>query len=123
MTLIEFLERSRLTCKVESISARTDRLCGGMYHYLFVLGYRDNSFGGFFSRGSAHKLPPSIQDILECLQSDCRAGGDTYREFCNEYGHNAENYQTWKACRNTRDGLIDLFGRGVFKQFMEMECD
>lgn len=128
MTPAKFLETHKPAFKVIPIDFRPDRTMAKITaccHFTFRLEYRDREYVGFFSQVSkAKQLPSSVSSVLECLQSDCQTGDNTYREFASEYGYNAdlsEGYQTWQTCRATRNGLIDLFGRGVFRDFMELE--
>jgi len=146
MSLTEFLETYKPAFKVIPVDFRPDRNMGNLaYHFMFRLGYQGREYIGFFSQGSKanvervrgynqygefgwvdKQLPPSITSVLECLQIDCQTGENTYQEFASEYGYKAdssEEYECWEACRKTRDGMIDLFGRGPFSDFMEISFE
>lgn len=144
MTFEEFLSSRKPGYHCEQVRNRTDGIAFGSLHYLYTLEYKGREFSGFYSCGAkahverrkvrqGHMLTweektilPPVQSVLECLQSDCQTGDNTYLEFCGEYGYNAglsEGHKTWMACRETRDSLIDLFGRAVFNEFMGVEFE
>lgn len=126
-TFAEFLSEIKPGYSSEWIKRRpgSDNFNDRAYHFICYFSYQGREWGTYFSSGSACKGKlPSAKDVLECLQSDCQTGDNTYKEFCSEYDYNSvlsEGYSTWMACRQTRDDLIDLFGRRVYNQFMEID--
>lgn len=84
----------------------------GARHYLVTLSTKRDEYVFFYSQGSAIKAGPILTDVLESLASDAEFGGLTYREAVAEMGEVDRN--TWEACRECRDRLIDVFGRTGF---------
>lgn len=77
----------------------------------------------------ASPRPPTLPGVLYSLQSDVRAGDDSFENFCGDFGYDTDSrkaYATWETCRDTYFELRDFFG-GDFDEFLntdweEMEC-
>lgn len=55
---------------------------------------------------------PEMEDVLDCLLSDARAGEMTFDEFCNEFGYDNDSIKilnAYKECKKTADKLSHLF--------------
>jgi hypothetical protein len=53
-------------------------------------------YGAFttpFSQGSAHRKPPSTDDVVSCLASDCQLAENclTFEDFASELGYNPDS--------------------------------
>ena len=92
----------------------------GAHHWRCVLANEaDHRMTVPFSQGSAHRKPPTVEDVLDCLASDS-AGVENARDFwdwAEEYGYlggtgedarKAE--RTYKACVRQSEGLKELVG-------------
>lgn len=90
-----------------------ERLCSG----------RPNvKMSAMYSMGSAHKGGPQIADVLECLQSDARAGESSWREFRMEFGSDRDDLRLmYDVCERTRDDLEAFLGPDVFRAFIALE--
>lgn len=50
-----------------------DRWAREASHWYCFFTFQDREFSCHFSQGSAHKDPPTAEDVLECLLSDARS--------------------------------------------------
>ena len=72
---------------------------------------------------------PELAEVLCSLQSDVRAGDDSFENFCGDFDYDTDSrkaYATWETCRDMYFRLREFFG-GDFDEFLttdweEMEC-
>lgn len=142
----ELLEKVLTTLPIE---VRVVRDSKRDYHNECGLGYRvtlKNTKTGFkFNTGynnsrAAGSKAPDINDILYCLVSDrsCYlSSGDSYEEFCSEFGYepyitsnysgniirNRQAYQAFTGCRNIKENLEILLTAEELEQLEEFYQD
>ena len=77
----------------------------------------------YFSQGSAHKKPPTLADVLDCLASDA-SGVDNARSFedwASEYGYDTDSRKaerTYHICEKQAQDLKALLGRDAYNQLL-----
>lgn len=79
-----------------------------------------NSMAGF---AKAKPIPPQIEEISDCLKSDCRCIRDyvTWAEFASNLGYDADSIkdrEVYMSCQRLYDQMRDLL-RGDFYTWME----
>lgn len=77
------------------------------------LKYQGRSLTTSFYQGSAHKVAPTAADVLACLASDARSGEESFEDFCDSLGYDADSrkaHKTWKACARMTKQLRQLLG-------------
>lgn len=121
MTIADFIEKHDPTFKATRVDSRPNILdWEKANHYLVSITTRRGNITTFYSSGSAIKEKPNVASILECLACDAMTGEMTYREACDEVGEKLD-YRMWESCRDTRDNLIDVFGRCGYEELREIE--
>lgn len=77
----------------------------------------------YFSQGSAHKKPPTLADVLDCLASDA-SGVDNARSFedwASEYGYDTDSRKaerTYHICEKQAQDLKALLGQDAYNQLL-----
>ena len=83
----------------------------------YGIGVRNVSILEKFSKAT----PPEVADVLYCLLSDALCGQDTFEDFCNNLGYNADSrkdLEVYLVCQKTEQDLRKLLGND-FSYFME----
>lgn len=78
---------------------------------------------GFFSQGSAHKRPPTMADVLDCLRSDAQtiSNGEGFREWCSDLGYEEDSLaaeRTYNAIKAQTEDLRMLLGAKAFGELL-----
>jgi hypothetical protein len=77
----------------------------------------------YFSQGGAHRKPPTLAEVLDCLASGI-AGVDNANDFedwANEFGYNTDSRKaehTYDVCRQQAQELKDLLGGKAYAQLI-----
>jgi hypothetical protein len=91
-----------------------------------TLTYGDRQATIDYGMGTAHEgKEPTLDEVLYAIQSDSRAGDDSFDEFCDAFGYDTDSrkaYADWEACKAQRKTVARLFGRD-FHKFMSEEYD
>jgi len=93
--------------------------------YRCTLRYRGRRYSFDFWQGVGVAGDPTAEGCLDCLLSDAQAGGQTFEEFCAEFGYDPDSRRaeaTWKACRRTAAGMKRLLGDD-FEAFLSADRD
>ncbi len=62
-----------------------------MDHYKCTLRNDGRSMTVYFSKGSGHNgAPPTLDEVLECLASDCANLG-SFEDWCSEFGYDTDS--------------------------------
>lgn len=129
MTLAEFIAAHGLGMVAEQRTARPDQLMGdSKRHFKCTLhaGAATRWDGGpesawerefvvWFSQGEAHRKPPTIADVLDCLASDA-SGYENARSFddwCGDYGYDTDSRtaeRIYNATAEQAKGLRHFLG-------------
>ena len=79
----------------------------------------------YYSQGSAHKDPPSAEDILACLRMDVQgADAGSFEEWAQELGYDEDFRKAEKIYRAVRDQTAQLrnfLGEDLFNELMNIE--
>ena len=73
--------------------------------------------------GSAHKSPPTLADVLDCMAGES-AGVENARDFadwCGEYGYDTDSRKverTFKACQQQAADLKRLLGPAAYETLL-----
>lgn len=77
----------------------------------------------YFSQGNAHKKPPTLAEVLDCLASDA-SGVDNARSFedwASEYGYDTDSRKaerTYHICEKQAQDLKALLGQDAYDQLL-----
>lgn len=77
----------------------------------------------YFSQGSAHKKPPTLADVLDCLASDASGvdNAQSFEEWASEYGYDTDSRKaecTYRICEKQAQELKALLGRDAYNQLL-----
>ena len=77
----------------------------------------------YFSQGSAHKKPPTLAEVLDCLASDASGVGNaqSFEEWASEYGYDTDSRKaecTYRICEKQAQELKALLGRDAYNQLL-----
>lgn len=100
---------------------------GVFFDYKTGLGHKTNFRGREY--GKTNKKPensvrledaqcwahvPNIDDVLNCLFSDARAGAESFNEFCSNFGYSNDSLKaldTYRACMDSAKKLRLALGK------------
>lgn len=83
-----------------------------------------------FSQGSAHSRPPTLHDVLYCVQSDIRCAIDypDILEFAAEFGcemttqeERANLRNAFNGCKKIHADFLDAFGPQFVADFLDVD--
>ena len=77
----------------------------------------------YFSQGSAHKKPPTLAEVLDCLASDASGvdNAQSFEEWASEYGYDTDSRKaekTYNICRQQAQELKALLDRDAYDQLL-----
>lgn len=119
-TMEEFLRRYHVTVETKRIPKRTDvkpdKDDRDRSHYACTLNYMGRSMAVEFSMGSAHRNPPTVSDLLQCMASDSSSYDNTrnFEEWASEFGvdpDSRDGERTYNLIKKQRDDLYFLLGQ------------
>ena len=93
--------------------------------YRCTLRYRGRRYAFDFWQGVGIGGDPTAEGCLDCLLSDAQAGGQSFEEFCREFGYDPDSRKaeaTWRECRRTAVGMRRLLGDD-FAAFLSADRD
>jgi len=128
ITLDQFITEQQLVMSVRSVK-RNPRMQGEQMPRNFECtiefegrGYHE-PLTVYFSQGSAHKKPPTLAEVLDCLASDA-AGVDNAKDFedwASEYGYDTDSRKAeriYDVCKAQAQELKDLLGGKAYAQLL-----
>ena len=68
---------------------------------------------GWYSQGSAHKAPPTLQDVISCLLMDTSDIEQDFEDWASDLGFDPDSRKAekmFKACQKTGEDLERMFG-------------
>ena len=77
----------------------------------------------YFSQGSAHKKPPTLAEVLDCLASDASGvdNAQSFEDWASEYGYDTDSRKaecTYRICEKQAQELKALLGRDAYNQLL-----
>lgn len=69
---------------------------------------------------------PSAADVLECLRSDASSAGQSFEDWCGDYGYDEDSrsvYRTWEAVEAQAAELRSFLGGDLFSRLLDTEED
>ena len=131
-TYQEFATKHKLELHFQERSSRPSdgtEWSKGSRHFLCEI-LHDGMMTGWefwFSQGPGIKREPDIAHILHCLAMDAHSAGDSFEEWCANFGYDTDSrkaYRTYEACEDTRDNLNRIFGDSALEElFFETSED
>ena len=77
----------------------------------------------YFSQGSAHKKPPTLAEVLDCLASDASGvdNAQSFEDWASEYGYDTDSRKaekTYNICVQQAQELKALLGQDTYNQLL-----
>ena len=77
----------------------------------------------YFSQGSAHKKPPTLAEVLDCLASDASGvdNAQSFEDWASEYGYDTDSRKaerTYRICEEQAQKLKALLGQDAYNQLL-----
>ena len=77
----------------------------------------------YFSQGSAHKKPPTLAEVLDCLASDASGvdNAQSFEDWASEYGYDTDSRKaekTYNICVQQAQELKALLGQDAYNQLL-----
>lgn len=128
ITLDQFITEQQLVMSVRSVK-RNPHMQGEQMPRNFECtiefegrGYHE-PLTVYFSQGSAHKKPPTLADVLDCLASDASGvdNAQSFEEWASEYGYDTDSRKaekTYNICRQQAQELKALLGQDAYDQLL-----
>ena len=94
----------------------------GSRHWKCVLRYRQRQMTVPFSQGPAIEHEPTVGDVLECLASDSEGFGQSFDDWCRDYGYNTDSRQAERIYKTTYrqvNSLKRFLGPVLFNKLMQ----
>ena len=128
ITLDQFITEQQLVMSVRSVK-RNPHMQGEQMPRNFECtiefegrGYHE-PLTVYFSQGSAHKKPPTLADVLDCLASDASGvdNAQSFEAWASEYGYDTDSRKaeaTYRACEKQAQELKALLGQDAYNQLL-----
>lgn len=128
-TMEQFVRDNKLSMEVKRITRRPDGLMegsDGQRHFKCRLTRRvevvvptkwshdilmeEKGFNLYFSQGSAHTEPPTIEDVLDCLAMDATGYEEapTFEDWASEYGYDTDSRKAEKIYKTVCRQALQL---------------
>lgn len=121
-TIQKFCERYGITMTAQRVPARPTNdgsaWSQGARHWFCTFEFNlrpSNVYWTYFSQGSAHTSPPTREDVLDCLATDCQSAESTFEDWCAELGYDSDSRKAeaiYNACRKERVELTKFLSQG-----------
>jgi hypothetical protein len=128
ITLDQFITEQQLVMSVRSVK-RNPHMQGEQMPRNFECtiefegrGYHE-PLTVYFSQGSAHKKPPTLADVLDCLASDASGvdNAQSFEDWASEYGYGTDSRKaerTYRICEEQAQKLKALLGQDAYNQLL-----
>lgn len=76
--------------------------------------------------GKVYAVKPTQASVLYCLFSDANSGSESFDDFCDNYGYNADSmkdFKIYQACMETAKKIRKLFTNEQRQQLAELLQD
>ena len=95
----------------------------GMSHWTCAIRCNGRRMIVRFSMGSAHIVPPTVSDVLDCLASDGSGlyNGETFEQWCAEYGYDTDSrkaLRTYTATTRQTESLARVLGHDAYETLL-----
>ena len=83
---------------------------------------KTETFGTFFSQGSAHKAAPTAEDVLDCLAIDADVLGRDFEDWASDLGWDSDSRKaekTFNICVEQSRKLQKFLGSVEFRNLIE----
>ena len=83
----------------------------GAQYYVERLGWLDDVKAA--EAALTKPVAPTTADVLACLLSDASGAGETFEEWCSNFGYSDDSMkamETYRACQKTRSALQRFLG-------------
>lgn len=131
-TLEEFIEDHGITANVveaaENPNWEQDDSYWEASHWTVRLIRMDDSgikavFDVPFSQSAAHKNPPTVEEVLDCLASDASgvSNNQTFEDWCCEYGYGTDSRKAerlYSAVVDQTDSLESFLGTEAYNELL-----
>lgn len=106
----------------------------GLGHRKLVHGATKERGGGYFYASQFKNaeealksdwlkiVPPTVADVMYCFLNDASGAEQSFKNWCEDFGYSDDSIKAWesyRACQETRDALIRMFGKEIFEQLVE----
>lgn len=84
---------------------------------------RTKKFSVYFSQGSAHKKPPTLEDVLDCLASDASTieNSSSFEDWASELGYEQDSRKaekTYNFCLKQSQKLKEFLGLDLYNTLL-----
>lgn len=128
-TLKDFISEHQIEMTKQRVEHRPDGHMDdkGMRHWLCTIKQvgRGNPavMTLFFSQGSAHTKPPTVEDVLDCIAADCSGALNArgFEDWASEYGYDPDSRKaedTYRACQIQLRDIERLLGAKLVQELV-----
>ncbi len=125
-TITEFLRKHpvTMTCRRVEESPNldpSDTWSQRATHWKCTLSHQGESRSVFFSQGPAHRNPPTLRDVLDCIASDSADLDQPFEEWAKGLGYDPDSrkaYRIYTVCVVQAENLESLLGKDVFRELV-----
>lgn len=131
-TIASVLDKYKISMSAERIGKRTDITEDGWSkaarHWRCVFKREAAGYSSYFetefSQGSACTKPPTAEEVMDCLLSDCDALDYEFEEWASNLGFSPDSRKaesTYKFCRYVGEKLRAFIGSEAFDALRNCE--
>jgi hypothetical protein len=131
MTIAQFIAKHNVSMFVEA-SDRNPNMADDEWsrtasHWRCLLRCGRKSMTVYYSQGSAHVNPPTLNEVLGSVLSDAR--GTLEQDFagwCGDYGYDTDSIKalkTYRACERMSSKLHRLLGEARYSELLDCDDD
>lgn len=124
-TIKRFIKSAGLRMAVRSHyeNPHMDGMDHGASHWKCLIKRGDKRMGVYFSMGSAHKGPPKLADVLDCIASDASGyeNSNDFESWCDEYGYDSDSrkaHRTYRVVERQAMKLQELLGGALYEELL-----
>lgn len=127
ITLDQFIEEQQLVMSVRAVRRNPHMQEQLPRNFECTIAFEGRGYHEpltvYFSQGSAHKKPPTLAEVLDCLASDASGvdNAQSFEDWASEYGYDTDSRKaeaTYRICEKQAQELKALLGQDAYTQLL-----
>lgn len=124
-TIQDFIAENELTMEAVPAASNPDMPdpIPGASHWACVIAKGTHSMSVPYSQGSAHRLPPALADVLDCLALDAESieSERSFNGWCASLGFDSDSRKaekTYRACMEQAFALRQMLDGAAYDELL-----
>lgn len=123
-TLAQFTEKHPIKFSAREVCERPDNLMSeSTYHFQCKLVGPQHRMSLYFSLGAACSIPPTLEEVLDCLASDASSyeNAKDFENWARDYGYSEDSRaaeKVYRAVKRSSEQLKRVLGETDYQELL-----